>query len=226
MAFTKYRDLVRALATGWTRSYWGERLFGTIGVLGDAVMDAATQALVAPWLLAKTSPPDALPPVGRERLMPRYPAESDATYRNRLYAAWTAWGFGGNEVALLDQYRWWNLLAVRVINAAHWVFEWPRNAANFSRFAVVVEQPHPWAGPHLYGSSNRLYGDGCTYGSTATVPEVATLRGIARQWKAGHDINPAIWLIFTGHYYGEAITYGTPGLTYGGSTTLRMPHQE
>lgn len=224
MAFITFRAMVRGLATGWTRGPWGERLWGTIGLLGDVVMDAATQALVAPWLRSKTSPPDALPPIGRERLMPRYPAENDTTYRDRLYAAWTAWGFAGNEVAIVDQYSWWSL-AVRIVNAFHWVFEWPKDAANFSRFAVVVPQPHPWSGAYVYSSTGRTYGDGSTYGSTATVAEVATLRGIARKWKAGHDVNPAIWLVLSGHYYGEQLTYGTPGLVYG-SEVFRLPHQE
>lgn len=46
-------------------------------------------------------PSDALDQIGADRLLPRGPGESDATYSARLLAAWAAWEFAGSHYGVL-----------------------------------------------------------------------------------------------------------------------------
>lgn len=73
------------------------------GLMGDIIMEGASQAIQGPWLRSGFQPPDALPLVGNERRMPRYPSDTDATYRERLAEAWSTYGRGGNEGAIIEQ---------------------------------------------------------------------------------------------------------------------------
>jgi hypothetical protein len=262
-------------------------------------------------------PPDALPLVGNERSMPRYPADTDATYRERLAEAWDTWLFAGNEDAITDQLAAFGLSTTRVIPAENadyriarpsWRFETPPtvidtattlqylnddgsgnsaihanvghdlrldgftagrkvyvadttlndgeyeilsfnaggdqmrldgivlvnegpigtswiDGTEWSRFAVVIEQTHPYVAwtydsGYVYGSSD----DSPTYGSTATVGDVRSVRSIVRKWKAGHAINPYIYVILTGEYYGDPTLVYDGGAVYGG-TSIRWAHQ-
>lgn len=282
----------------------------------DLIFEGASQALRVGHLRSGFQPNDALPLIGSERSIPRYPADTDTTYRNRLAEAWETWLHGGNEVAILEQYTAFGLSAVLVIPAVNstatptrteWHFENPptkiisglytfddsgisgspeiiRDAGqnnwategitaptkvwfdtaingrkyvrvssinghrlildgsvesltdegpittnldftNWSRFVVIIEQPHPYQ-TWSYGDGT-IYQDGDTaktYGSTATVGDIRTIKAIARKWKAGHTINPEIVVVISGAYYGNpATTYGD-GAVYGGKT-IRWEHQ-
>ena len=85
---------------------------------------------------------------------------------------------------------------------------------NWSRFIVIVEDPSPydsWA----YGDGFVYDSDSMTYGSTATVGDIAAIKSIIRKWKAGHTINPLIMIILTeGPFYGDGGDYGDVGLDY------------
>jgi len=107
------------------------------------------------------------------------------------------------------------------------------DGTEFSRFAVVLEAGHGWV-PWTYGSG-AVYGDSDaspTYGSTATVGEVRTVKAIARKWSPGHAINPYIYVTFpdsvTGvsEYYGDPDRlYGDAAYVYGGDPSIKWAHQ-
>ena len=95
-------------------------------------------------------------------------------------------------------------------------------ATEWSRIAVIIEPGtyHEW----VYGDGDHHYGDGSTYGSTATVDEVAAIKAIARKWNAGEEINPYIYVILDGEYYGDPdLVYGG-GAVYGGEA-IKWAHQ-
>jgi len=101
------------------------------------------------------------------------------------------------------------------------------DGTEFSRFAVVIEEGHPWV-PWTYGSG-AVYGSddaSPTYGSTATVGEVRSAKAIARKWSPGHAINPYIYIIFDGEYYGDPDRlYGDAAYVYGTGTNIKWAHQ-
>ena len=287
---------------------------GMVGLTFDLLAEGSAQALKAPWLREKSSPDDALPPVGDERMMPRYPADTNSTYRTRLADAWEAWQYAGAGTAIARQFNDAGFDSVQVIEASNnderpsrqsWRFEEPhavRELVNvelfsvgvsvdseiqrldgatwaakgyqglwavtlrgsssndgktftiretvgdrlrlyptsessnplvsegpavlevlacwWSRFVVVVEQPHPWV-PWVCGNGFVVStgDDAKTVGSTALYGDVRTARQIARQWKSGHSINPYILLVLSGIYCGQPGLICGAGFVVGGETT-------
>lgn len=104
VTFSKYRDITRAMLPPWLLGTYGEKLMvNVLGLQADDVADEQLSAIQASWLLSSRSPDDALPLVGSERRMPRYPSEVTAAYRSRLHGAWDAYQFAGCEQTLIDQ---------------------------------------------------------------------------------------------------------------------------
>ena len=101
------------------------------------------------------------------------------------------------------------------------------DGTEFSRFAVIIEEGHGWV-PWVYGGG-AVYGSddaSPTYGSTATVGDVRTVKAIARKWSPGHAINPYIYVIFSGDYYGDPdLEYGDAGLVYATGAGIKWQHQ-
>jgi hypothetical protein len=135
-----YREFVRRISPPWLRDFYGERFVGMVnGLMADLISEGASQAIKAHLLLSDTSPPDALPSIGDERNMPRYPSETDAQYRDRLHGAWDAWEFAGNEDGtgtggIIGQLNAFGLANVTILPAVNedprverpaWVFEVP-----------------------------------------------------------------------------------------------------
>jgi hypothetical protein len=99
------------------------------------------------------------------------------------------------------------------------------DATKWSRIAVIIEPPHSYT-TWAYGSGPS-YGDGHTYGSTATTTDVAAWKSLVRRFKAGHEVNPYIYLVMGTYYYGDPhLTYGLAGATYSASASvIRWAHQ-
>jgi hypothetical protein len=181
------------------RQRFGASLMRVLGAVKDAVADAARQAVKA--RMVALAPDDALPWIGAERLIERYPGETTPQYRARLRAAWDAWLFAGTAQGVVGALRAAGFNAsVFSVRAAPswWVGAWPPNgpealpAASWSRFWIVIEPPFPFAwtlrrwGAFAWG---ELGADGTplTWGSTATVRQVELVRSIVRKWKAAHE---------------------------------------
>ena len=319
MTYTN-RSYVFNISPPWLRRFVGRRFIGgAVGLTFDLLAEGSSQALKAPWLREKSSPDDALPPIGQERRMPRYPADTNTTYRNRLADAWGAWEYAGAGTAIIRQFIDAGFENVRAIEASNnnerpsrpsWRFEEPHAvrelvnvelfnigssvdsevqrldgatwaakgyqdlwaitlrgtssndgktftvretlgdrlriyptsestnpivsegpavievlACYWSRFVVVIEQPHPWV-PWLCGNGfvAATGDDAKTCGSTALYGDVRTARQIARQWKSGHSINPYILLVLSGNYCGDPDLICGAGFVVGGET-IKWQHQ-
>jgi len=315
-----FRDFAFRISPPWLRRFVGRRFVGgAIGLTYDLLSEGAAQALKAPWLLSNSSPDDALPSIGTERSMPRYPADTNSTYRARLHKAWDTWQHAGNGVAIVEQLEAAGYTNTLVIPASNnderperpsWRFEEPHakdetlnlllfnigvsafseilrldgqdwadlgyrvnwaitlrgttsndgrtftiRALNgpilelfdtsestnpivsegpvlaqllacwWSRFVVVIEQPHPWI-PWVCGNGFLVASgdDAHTVGSTATVGEVRTTKAIARKWKSGHSINPYLLIVLSGEYVGDPDLICGGGAVVGGET-IKWMHQ-
>jgi hypothetical protein len=220
-----FRTYINSIAPPWFRGEWGERLWGMVGLYADLVAEGCSQAVKAHLLNMDTSPPDALPVIGSGRDMPRYPGETDAQYRSRLWDAWDAYVVGGTEAAITGQLAEYGLSNTRCISQHDgWRFEIPPTGSEWSRFVVVIEQTHSWATAYTYGTGYS-YGTAMTYGSAATPDDVATVKGIIMKWKPAHSRNPYILLIIDHEYYGDPdLDYGAAGVVYG-ADVARWDHQ-
>jgi len=179
MPVRTYRQWALDLAPPWLRGEWGEKLVQAIGLVFDALEEANFEATAAGTLDAPTFPAEALEYIGHERMIERYPAETDAAYKTRVKGAWESWRQAGTQY-LVDE-----LAAAGFTASIHQVYDWnwDGNAAWWSRFWVVISV-HSW-GP-TYWASNRYWGNNGVWGCDATQPEAATLLRLIRKWKPAH----------------------------------------
>jgi hypothetical protein len=192
---TNWRGVVAELLreTPWAQSEWGAKLTGFVGLRFDGLAQAVTEAVICPWLLEETSPDDILPMLGRERNMPRYPAETTARHRTRLHGAWDAWEYAGSEIGILGQFTELGLAATLYTEA-----EWERGPLWQgqlwkSQFWILLDANQGFSAPLVCGAG-ALAGDGSicglsydeTLGSATDV--VAAIRYIVKKWKAAPEI--------------------------------------
>jgi hypothetical protein len=172
----------------------GQRVLpGTLGVFFDAAAEGCNQAIKARFFGSDTFPPSALPYLGDGRSMPRYPIDTDETYTARLRDAWETWKNAGTTTCIENQLAALGLTAeVKDRTTPGW--NWDADVDNWSRFYVVITG-HPW--------SRWLWGDGTlwgqrTWGSTATLDEVRSVRALVRKWKPAHVICEYIIVVLDG----------------------------
>lgn len=177
----------------------GELYAQYLGFLEDLNVETARQAMNASKMRAETFHVSGLRYIGVERLMPRYPSETDSAYLVRLFGAWVAWKQAGTWQAIVSQLAAYGVTAqVFVQNRAGPlgaaptgdVWDWDDDSANWSRFYVVITT-HPWERWN-WGGTGATYGDGRTWGSTATVEEVTGVREIIKHWKRAGMVFPHI----------------------------------
>lgn len=190
------------LNPSWATGPVGELWVASLGFWHDLMAEGAIQAVNASKLRAPTFHESGLAPLGSERRMPRFPAETDEQYNLRLRDAWNAYAKAGNYQAIVSQ------LAAFGVTAEVWeqgqkgpspdhdsaaIWNWDNNTANWSRFFVVVTG-HPWVDDGDWGDPGT-WGDGGTWGSTATEEDVRTMRGIVTHWKSGKTVFPHIIVV-------------------------------
>ena len=200
------RDRLEDVAAApWLRRTWLLRLLYAIATQFDACIDWAVYGLKARY--PSLAPSDALPVLGRERGIRRGFAETLTAYATRLVLWLISRKFKGNAYALMDQlagYLAGYSVVIRVVNMnGHW---WTRNADGtrthhvegssnwlwdgfttaYSRYWVIVYPPadlwvsRTWGGGQLWGQAD------CTWGSTATPEQIATLQAITDEWNPPH----------------------------------------
>lgn len=181
MAVRTYRAWARDLAPTWLRGDWGGALVEMFGFTFDAIQEANYEAGAAGLLDAPTFPVDALPLIGNERNIERYPAESDDEYHARVKGAWVAWPQAGTINGVLSQLTAAGFDA-EIKEMKDW--NWDGDAANWSRFWVILHNTG-WA-RNKWGDG-RKWGEG-VWGVNASRDEVHTLRRIVKKWKPAHCI--------------------------------------
>lgn len=122
-----YRDLLWSILPAFLRGEYGQRLIlGGLGLQADALADAAELAIRSSWILDDACGDDALQRIGESRRLPRYPGESTASYRSRLYLAWTAYAAAGSQRAIETQLEGFGLLPE---TKSHAIDTWARGTA-------------------------------------------------------------------------------------------------
>lgn len=225
------RKMLRSMSPTWMLREWGEKFtIGLLGYTGDAMLEAATLAVKAPWLLEASSPDDAVEFQAEETGIQRYPGETLAAHRARVQSPWDAWtfagtkdGHGGSGQGLEGQLE---LLGYpNAYTLANYEFSIDGDAANWSRFVVIIPQSdHSFGDPDTWGTVGRTWGDGGVWGSDATSDQIRALRRLIRQWKAGHETCPVILAMRDGYIWGgPGLTWGQASLTWGsGDPPIRI----
>jgi hypothetical protein len=204
-----FRRLFYRLTPWWLNTGEGELVNFSLGAMHDAMSERARQSVHARF--PATTPPDALPRMGRDRKIIRGFNEPEATYRLRLLRWLDDHRVRGNPYKLMAQLRayltgyavpmrtvdnrgnWYSVAADGtrsvVLDQGNW--DWDGSPALWSRFWVILYPPADlWTeGPNigdadLWGGAVGGNGAGIyTIGSTATPEQVKSIRSIVRQWK-------------------------------------------
>lgn len=201
----------------WLRKAAGEAFLGAIGdqidVLATKAKDATKTAFV------REAPSDSLNAHGWARSFERFPGEGDSAYRARLLRAWEWWssagtkdaplpedGADGGLVGIITAY-----LGGSAVVEVHPYFEPWRGPGHvigwWSHFWVVLKDTGFTA--RVYGSPTPTWGDGGTFGSTATLSQVTTVKNLVRLFKSAHEVCPAVVVVLSGKTYGSPPAWGT-----------------
>jgi len=149
-----------------TEGYFG----ASLGLVADVIAHVMTLASMRMHCLLDTAAPaDELPLHGSERRMPRYPAETDAQYTQRLHGAWDVYRFAGGRQAIIDQLAAAGYADAEIVVNAEWVSPYPYDEDNWSRFWVILP----------------VTGHSFTSGPIPADDEV-TIRSIVKKWKPPH----------------------------------------
>src|SRR5690606_1125558 len=96
--------LERAETPGWLKRYrLGPELIGVPATVADEISEGVMRAVASNWVAHPWFPDDALPYLGEERMLPRYPNETTANYKLRLHRAWRIWSQAGSRNQLINE---------------------------------------------------------------------------------------------------------------------------
>jgi len=181
-------------------------VYAFVGLPLDIIAEAVNQAVKTRF--PELAPDDALPYIGRDRVIIRGPLEPAASYRLRLLLWIEAWLGSGVGRAMLDQIagfltpraariRIWTQVGVIYTREADGSFtiervagdlwNWDGQTSMWARFWVVIYSiaDVPWTRHPPYGGTSGTWGSrtGLTWGSSATVAEARSIRGIIDEFK-------------------------------------------
>jgi len=202
MAADDYETWQQGDVPSWLAGPRGLAWFAAHGRAKDLMVAGARVAVKCAFVA--DCPGDALPWLGFARRLPRYPGDTDTTYRARLLAAWTLWQQAGTRAGLLALLSALGFPHAAIYDARDSTppgeVSWPPggDASNWSRFWVfldtTVDNPFGWV-ERVWGDP-WAYGDGSTWGSTATVAQIDLLRAALRLFKPAHVLCSGIYVDF------------------------------
>lgn len=208
---TPFADYQAAYAPSWLQGPVGEAWHSAFGVMKDAVVEGAIQALKCRWV--GVCPVDALAWIGAERGIAQLPTENLYAYRARLQSAWLIWKYAGTKTGVANAIQQLGYPNVTVaengpysVNPATRVVEW-------WRFTVFLQQPHPF-------SVSWFWGDGGGWGAPARVWGLGQRQAIAdivtqiRTWKPPHALCSGLVIILSGHVWNSQ----APSFNWGDGT--------
>lgn len=214
------------LAPRWLQGPYGKKWSRTIGYQGDLVLNAVQQAVGARFPRSAPDDALAYLGIDRDmdrypgdsdagyraRIEIAWSTWAQAGTYSCLMGQLHAFGFVNAEIydarAASPPVSPWPP-SPTCAQPSWWMVAWPPAAGSasalwWSRFWIVLSEPFPaslnW---HLRtwgdgGTWGRLGADGTPYswGSTATLGQVASLRAIAEKWKPVHALCAGLWIVY------------------------------
>lgn len=206
---------------------WGTAWQTTMGGNMDTQLDRLYYARACRY--PEETPTDALYYLANERGLERVllvgtggTLEDETAHRLRLKHAWTTWLLSGSAQGHTDEMSWCGFLTpVQTVRRHEWSTPLPVGSPYvqtfarqvWSQFDLYFRKPMP-VDPLHWG--DFTWGDGSTWGTTLTLPEIQLLRRLVREHKSAHDTCTYFWFIWTtGAVWG---TYKWGDGTYWGAT--------
>lgn len=202
----RYRDAIpRLLAPGWLQTPKNAAWLRASGDLKDSLVERCKAAVKARFPLV--APRDALDVAGAERQLERGPAESNASFAERVAGAWNIWRWGGTARGLLQALsdsgytttvlaivngKAFTLVAGELVTTPLPAGTWACDATPlFWNKFVLVLPANPWGED-----------------PAADDPRVELLRRLVRRWKSAHSTCADIVVINSGRLWDWPIVMG------------------
>lgn len=203
---SRFRRAYTKLLPWWLTTEEGAKVNYTLGLLMDAYLTRLLQGLRARW--PSYAMPSALPFLGRDRRIIRGINEPAEAYAARLLRWLDDHRIRGNPYALMEQLRAYCQADVRIrtvdmrgnwytierdgtrevmLDSAQWNWD-AADPSRWSRFWVIIyptSDGQPWERDGTWGDGAVWSDDAAegTWGSTALLTEVESVRRIVREWK-------------------------------------------
>lgn len=218
MAPRSYRDELLELMPAWLQRTVGAAFLRVFGEQLDTFVVKVKDAVKVAFV--REAPSDSLDEHGVARSSPRFVGEGDSAYRARLLRAWDWWATAGTKDAPLEDGATGGLQGLLEaalgptvtvqIKAYRDPFRGPLRRDYWSEFWVVL-QDVPWT-RRTWGAP--AWGDGETWGSSATRAEVEMLKTLVRRFKSAHEWCPAVVVVFSGRTWGDGSMWGGASVTW------------
>lgn len=198
------RHWARRLAPGFLSDENGQKTIFSVLLVADGVLDWAIQGIYARFPAVATA--TALNAIGRDRRITRGFDESDTSYRRRLIRWLESWRLAGHAYAILNAVAGYlspHAVPLRIVtNSGVWYtraadgtlshyraspnnWDWDGDSDSWSRFWLIMYPPVTlWDAEDTWGDGT--WGDGGTWGSTATEDQVKTVQMLVQRWKPAH----------------------------------------
>lgn len=200
-----FRDAIRRACPPFLTGFWGYRLMYSIAIQLDALGDGVVAGVKLRFPNVYSD--ESLPFIGRERGITRGFDEPAATYAVRLEGWLEELRRKGNPYTLMRQIRGYltgHAVTFRIVNntgawytlnadgsteyhyGANWNWDGAPNT-EWSRFWFFIYPPADlWVRDGTWGDGSSWGDNGQTWGSTATIEQVETIRAIVTEWESPH----------------------------------------
>jgi hypothetical protein len=212
----------------WLKGRWGTRW---LSALGDSLSDLTSWAKDGVKCRFPTlAPSGALRYLSVERGIERYPGETDAEFRVRLWSAWDTWKWSGTDLGV---YYGLEACGFTVSNWSTdpwftWPSTWPEighvwmfsyndvagyapdddnTATHAGRFWIAIDGYAEGINESLYtvGGGLIVGTSGAAIGLNVSAAKVDSWRRSVRKWKGSHMTCPSIFLVLSDGGWGDII---------------------
>jgi hypothetical protein len=193
------REYVASISPPWLSkaNAFGVRFMqGMIGLVADLFLEASHQALKAPWIKQSTSPDDALPSIGNNFNIEQVPGETNAEFRDRLTVnpgAWELWQEAATRLFAENALAPFGVPAGSITLVSRSAWDPDDVPENWSRWWLILQPPLPWDEAEW---GDRRWGAPETWGTDATITEIAGIIKLLCKWKSAHEVGVEIILLY------------------------------
>lgn len=211
-----FASSLRAIAVSWLNGPIGNALITPMTTMINGLASWATNGVWARF--PDLAPPDALGYIGNDRNLERGPAQTDAGYATQLRKAFDTWRVAGNASTVLRQlaayftgiaspplravsdssiwheYDYVTDAVTKTIVGTNWTWDGFTGTRWWRGWVVIDSSVAPWA-IDLW-AADEFWGDGGTWGSTASYDEVISILRVVNKWKPAHVHNVYVIVTF------------------------------
>lgn len=187
----------------WLLGEWGQKFRVAVGGILDAAALGTTGGIgeASRAHFVADAPQDALPLHLTDRWIPSVAGETLEALRERLQEGWNGFANLGPNAGLkafIDAATGVSCTIYDVANDGWLTGYQPSNLEddntdNWSRFWLVIPQPHPWS-PTIFDPLLQ-FGPDATFGLDITQSELALLRHSVQQYRPAHMLPVEAWII-------------------------------